>query len=206
MNVREIPRITVETYLRLVRAPIDAVIDRLPGNGTGAAPTARLAVDRADASVRTVLASVLGDSLLREDAEQRAAATQNREQAMRLREEAKRKSEEADERLQAREAQAERQRQRANKQARSQHEQAEQQRQEKAELAAKTERKRLDASRTAAARNQHAIEKRATKERLQTLDAKTDSLREKEEALIATDEARRLREAAARTKAQRKGQ
>jgi hypothetical protein len=182
VTVREIPRITVEAYLRLVRVPIDAVIDRLPGNGTGAAPTARLMVDRADASVRAMLASVLGDSLLREDAEQRATAIEKREQAMRLREEAERTSQGADARLRERETQAEHQRQQAQQRARSQREQAEQQRQEKAEQAAQTERKRLDASRTAAAGIEQAAEKRASTERLHTLEAKTDSLREREQA------------------------
>lgn len=42
MNARSISRIAVESSLMLVRLPLDAVIGRLPGNGTGTRPTARL--------------------------------------------------------------------------------------------------------------------------------------------------------------------
>ena len=35
MNVRTLPRTTVEQYLRLARVPFDAAIGWLPGNGTG---------------------------------------------------------------------------------------------------------------------------------------------------------------------------
>ena len=49
-----------------------------------------------------------------------------------------------------------------------------------------------------------AIDDRERKSRLQTLDSKADALREREEALTASDEARRLAQAAARRKAARK--
>jgi hypothetical protein len=62
----------------------------------------------------------------------------------------------------------------------------------------------LEASRNAAIRTEQAANRRARKDRLETLEAKTDSLREQEQALAARDEARRLSDAAARTKAERK--
>ena len=79
MNVRRIPGTAVESSLRLVRLPLDAAVDRLPGNGTGARPTARLALDRADAAVRAFAGTILGDSVLREDAQMRRVALEARE-------------------------------------------------------------------------------------------------------------------------------
>lgn len=70
--------------------------------------------------------------------------------------------------------------------------------------AAKAQTARLDASRRAARRGQRALDDRATKERLTTLNAKTDALSKKEKELTARDEARRLRETAGRAKAERK--
>src|SRR5581483_5726631 len=144
-------------YLRLFRLPLDAAIDRLPGNGTGASPAARLFVDRADASVRAVLASILGDSSLREDAQQRRAAAEGREHALGLRVEAERKSEKADARLQQREAQAARQREQAKQRAKAQREQVAKTREEKSRRAIEAENKRLEASRKAEARAHEAV-------------------------------------------------
>ena len=60
MNARTLPRTAVDGYLRLVRLPLDTAIGLLPGNGNGPAPAAKLAVDRADASVRAVVAKGSG--------------------------------------------------------------------------------------------------------------------------------------------------
>ena len=73
MNARRIPGTAVENSLRLVRVPLDAAIGRLPGNGTGARPTARLALDRADVAVRAFAGTILGDSVLSEDAQNAAS-------------------------------------------------------------------------------------------------------------------------------------
>ena len=204
MNVRETPRIAVDRYLRLVRMPLDAVIDYLPGNGGGVQPAARLMVDRADASVRMMFATILSDPALREDAEERQAAAQKRARAMKLRGEAERKTEQADTRLEERTKQTQRQRTQAKRQAEAQRTQAAEQRDQKATRAAEAEKKRLDASRKVEAHVDGAIDDRAPKERLKTLDAKTRALAEQERALTASDEARRLSEAAARAKSERK--
>jgi hypothetical protein len=204
MSISDIPRTVVESYLRLIRVPLDAAIERLPGNGTGAAPSAMLAVDRADASVRAVLASLLRDPGLREDARQRRTAAEKREEAMRLREAAERTSEDADARLSRREAQAERQREQAERHAKARRNEADQQRQAKAKRAAQAERKRQEANHKAAAASKKAVEKRATKKQLDALETKAEVLGEKDRALTASDEARRLRDAASQTKAQRK--
>ena len=53
MNMRVIPRTAVDSYLRLLRLPLDGAISLLPGNGTGAKPAAALALDRLDAALQS---------------------------------------------------------------------------------------------------------------------------------------------------------
>lgn len=204
MNARAIPRAAIGGYLRLVRLPFDAAIGLLPGNGAGAAPSARLALDRADASVRAIAATVLNDSVLREDARRRRAAAEERDLALRLRSKAQQKVESADSRLEERRDQTDRVREQAEQRAHARREEAEREREKKVHRAAGAERDRLAASRRAAARAEQAVTERAPKARLDAVKTKADALREKEKALTARDEARRLREAAGRAKAERK--
>ena len=204
MNVRVIPRTAVDAYLKLVRLPLDAAIGLLPGNGSGRGTAAALALDRLDAAARTVAGAVLGDSVLHEDAARRHLAADERGRAFRFRAEAQRRSAGAESRFGERQDQADRQRKRAKQRAAGTRRQAERRREQKARQAAKTEGKRRGSSRKAAARIDGAVDARARKARLKTLDTKAEALREREEALIATDEARRLRGAASRAKAARK--
>ena len=204
MNARRIPGTAVDNSLRLVRVPLDAAVGWLPGNGTGARPTARLALDRADAAVRAFAGAILGDSVLSEDAQMRRAALNEREQGQALRGDAETKTEQADARLEQRYDQIARQRAQAELRAKSKRDEAERERSEKTRRAEQIERERLTASEKAANRADDAVSERAPQARLETLDAKSAALRKKEEALAARDEARRLREAAGRTKAERK--
>ena len=205
MNARTLPRFAVDRSLRLVRFPIDATIARLSGGGeTGAGPAAKLAVDRVDATVRSIAAAVLSDPVLREDARARDAAGSERERAMKLRDEAERQAERADDRLGDRRDQAEGQRERAEKHVASKVKRANATRDEKAKKAAETEKQRLASSRQAAARTEDAVEQRANQKRVVALDAKSESLADRQEALTAADEADRLAAAAARAKHERK--
>jgi colicin import membrane protein len=149
MNARRIPRTAVENSLRLVRLPLDAAIDRLPGNGTGARPTAKLALDCTDATVRAFAGTILADPVLRADAQQRRAALKQREQAQALRGAAHRKTEAADARLEERHDQVARQRAQSQRRAQGRREDA-----DREALAAKAEARRLReaASRTKAER------------------------------------------------------
>src|SRR5512135_2320492 len=125
MNVRVIPRAAVTGYLKLVRTPLDSAIGLLPGNGKGTKPTAQLAVDRADATVRTVAGALLGDPVLREDGERRQQAAHARERGLRLRNRAEQTAEQADARLQEREGRAHQERRRARETADTRRRQAE---------------------------------------------------------------------------------
>jgi hypothetical protein len=204
MNARAIPRSAVQTYLKLVRLPLDGAISLLPGNRTGAKPAARLALDRVDATVRAGLASVLSDPVLHEDAEQRREAAEQREHGLRLRAQAAGKTEQADAQLEARQQKATQQRAQADQRSKARRQEAARAKEQDNRHAAEAESERLDATRRAAKRVDEVLNHRAAKERLETLSSKSEAMREKGKELAARDEARRLSEAASRTKAERK--
>ena len=204
MNLRQIPRTAVDSYLRLVRAPLDGAIALLPGNGAGPKPAAKLAVDRADAAVRSLIAGALGDRVMLDDARRRQVATDERSAALRLRTEAERTTEAAQANLAEREQRAVRQREQAAQRARERRQQATRDAEQKAQRAVEVEQQRLKATQVTERRAQEAIAEREPGERLEALNTTADALQEKEQELVARDEARRLREAATRAKAERK--
>jgi hypothetical protein len=204
MNVALIPRTVVTGYLRLVRTPVDTAIGLLPGNGNGPKPAAQLAVDRADAAVRSVAGALLRDPVLLEDGQRRRQAALERERAIRLRTHEEQTAETADDRLERREEQAQTQRQRARETANARRRQAETKAQKERKQAAETETRRREASRKAAAKREEAIEQRAPREELESLEAKSEALRAREAEVAARDEARRLADAATKVRAERK--
>jgi hypothetical protein len=204
VNIRVIPRTAIDGYLRLVRFPLDGATRLLPGNGTGAKPAAELALDRLDARLRALIATILADPVLRDDAEQRRSAAEARETALELRLQAERKAEEAGTRLEERQEQATQQREQANQRAGARRQEAAREQEKAKRRAAKAEGERLEASRRTAELSEETRNSRIPEERLKTVNAKTAALRDKEKELTARNEARRLREAASRTKARRK--
>jgi hypothetical protein len=204
MNVREIPTAAVDGYLKLVRMPLDTAIRILPGNGAGAKPAAQLALDRADAGVRAMIADIIGDDTLRKDAQRRRAAADERQQALTLHREAERVEEQADAKLEERRKQATRQRRQARERAEGKGAEAERRRERQIRRAAEVRNDRLDKSRAAAERTEATVEDRAARERLEALEAKTEALGEREQELTLRDEAERLRRAASRAKTERK--
>jgi len=197
MNVRLIPRTAVAGYIWLIRTPLDSAIGLLPGNGDGPKPAAQLAVDRADATVRSVAGTLLRDPVLLEDGQRRRQAARERERAVSLRSREQQTGETADAQLEQRDEQA---RQTADNRRR----QAETTAQKEREQATKTETRRREASRKAAAKREEAIEDRAPREDLQALEAKSEALSAREAEVAARDEARRLADAATKVRAERK--
>ena len=198
MSLRSIPRTAVDSYLKLVKWPLERGASRVGGE------KAELAVDRADATVRATAASVLGDTQLREDAERRFTAADERERAMKLRLEAELKSERADEKLQERKQSAAQQKQAAAKRAAESKARAEKARQAKKKNLEEVERRRREAAEEAAAKREETIASKERRERLETLNKEAEALEEREEALVAKDEAQRLGNAAAAVKEARK--
>ncbi len=204
MNVRVVPRTALKGYLKLVRTPLDTAIGLLPGDRTGAKPAAALAVDRADATVRAVAGTLLRDPVLREDGDRRRLAANERERGLRLRHRAEQTAAHADTRLQEREDRAHRERRRARETVDTRRREAERKAQKEAQQAAQAASSRREGARQAAAQREQAINKRAPRQKLEAVEAKSEALRAREQELAARDEARRLGEAASRVKAARK--
>jgi len=202
MTLLTIPRMALEGYIKLVRLPADGML-ALAGGGDSAAAV-KLALDRVEATVRGTAGAMLGDDELQADARRRRETARERERALRLRAEAERRSERADERIAEQETEADRRRARAAEHARFKREQAQRRRASTKREAARTSQRRRQTAKKAAGRAKEAIDERAKPTRLEQLDTKADALEQKELALTAADEARRLKDAASNAKANRK--
>jgi phosphate starvation-inducible protein PhoH len=184
MSLRSIPRFALDQYLRAVKWPLDRAAGMLG---------ARTSVDRADATVRGLAGAALGDPELQQDAVRRHVATDERERAQRLRDTAEQISERSDAELQERERQAEVRKETAARGAT-----------QRKQRAAQAESRRKAANAKAEARAEEAVEKRAKRERLRTLEEKSAAVEKADDAVTARDEAQRLAGAAARAKSARK--
>jgi len=204
MSLKAIPRSAVGTTLGLVRWPLDTAISKLPGNGTGAAATAGVTLDRADAMLRDLAGVALGDDQLRQEALRRRTAADERERALRLRRAADRTAERADEDMAEHRERADEQRENAAGQAEAQRSAAKRTRDTRAKQAAQTASTRKSANRQARAKVAEAIEDEAAETRLEQLEREAEALDERGEALSAEAEAQRLQDAASRRKAARK--
>jgi hypothetical protein len=194
----------LDAYLRLLRRPVDAAVGLIPGPRTGPGAAARLTVDRFDASLRAVLGAALGDPELSEQARRRQAATDERERAVKLRQDANVAQERSDARLEERHEQASERREQAQSRAASRRRQAERSAQTRTRRARQTAGERLQASREQEKRTAERIETQADRERLPAVEEQAQALSEREAALEQADEARRVAQAAARVKGERK--
>lgn len=200
MALRTATRFGVDASVRAARLPFDLGTRFVGGPESSLA----LAVDRADARARALAGFVLGDADLQDDAARRHAATDERVRALRLREQAEYTSEYADERVAEKEQGAARRRAGAASSANRHKARAEEWRQsQEAEAAKSAQRRRRDAERAKAAK-QETVQVRADEARLDALEEKAEALEQEEEALIARDEAKRLARAAETAKEQRK--
>ena len=194
---------TTNSYLRVIRAPLDTVLALVPDNVSGVT-SARLAIDRADAAVRQTLGMILRDRALVQDADRRRAAAGERTRAKDLREIGDRQAQGADARLEQREDRATSKRDYADKRAADKRREASRTRTRKVDAAAAAQRKRTAAKRKATARRDESLERNESKARLSSLETKSEALEDRGKALAAADDARRLGRAAGRVKAQRK--
>jgi hypothetical protein len=203
MTLRTIPRLALGGWLTLVRFPIDAVLR--VGSSSGSASSVKLTLDRAEAAVRGLAGAVLGDDSLKIEARRRSEAAGERERALRLRVAAKRASDRVDARVADRQTEADRRRRSAAKSADKRHGQANERRESAKKKAAAMARGRRESAKRSAIRSEQGIEERAKQARVEQLDTKLEALEIREKAQVAADEARRLRAAASKAKAARKG-
>jgi transcription factor SPT20 len=194
----------MDSYLQLLRRPLDMAVGLLPGRRTGPQAAARLTVDRVDAGVRMAIGAAIGDQDLAEQGRRRQEATGERERAMRLRQEAQEAEEASEARLKTRHEEADRRREQARARAASRRRQADAAEQEGKRSARQTETRRRTANRRQAQATEEQIKSRSDRERLPALQEQAAAVREREAALQEAAEAERIGEAAARVKAKRK--
>jgi colicin import membrane protein len=199
MDVRALPRAAVDRSLRLARLPVDAATRLLPED-----QPVRLAVDRADATLRGLAGRVLGDRSLQEEAQDRRVAAAERERALRLRAEAELRADRADTEFEQRQTQAEERREQAAATAEEREQRAEEQRDAEVRRITETEEQKKKAVRKTAAKVEESIESRAKRTRLAELEQEAVALEEHDKALETKSEAQRLARAAARAKQERK--
>ena len=124
--IREISRAAVGGSLKVVRLPADTALRLRHRNGGSSA--AGIALDRIEARARDVAGRALRDGELREDAELRRVAADERERALRLRSEAEVRTAGAEERYEQRKEQTQKQQTQATRRAQQKRRSAAQQR------------------------------------------------------------------------------
>jgi dTMP kinase len=139
-----------------------------------------------------------------EDGARLRDATSERERAQSLREEANRRSQQADRRIAAQEKKARRQQQEAARRSDDRKKRADRQRQADSRHLIEAEARRITIAKKAEAEAKAALNHRAKEGRLEQLDEEASALAKRERALVAKQEAERLRRAASKTKAARK--
>jgi hypothetical protein len=202
MMLRNLSRVAIRSSLRLVRLPIDGLL--AVGGDRGRVTALKLLLDRADARTRELAGFALGDPDLQHDAELRREASDERERALNLRAEAEFRSQRADQLANERKQTAARRRKQAASTTKRKRRQALERRQSIKAAATQRASQRRKVAKSSAAQTERVIEERAKHSRLEQLDSKQESVQEKEAALAAADEARRLGKAAAAAKEVRK--
>jgi hypothetical protein len=198
MMLRNLSRVAIGSSLRLIRLPIDGLL--AVGGDRGRVAAVKLLLDRADARTRELAGFLLGDPDLQDDAELRREAADDRKRALNLRAEAELRSQRADQLANERKQTAARRRKQAASTAKRKRRQAQERSQSTKATATQRASQRRKAAKSSAAQTERVIEERAKHSRLEQLDSKQKSVQEKEAALAAADEARRLGKVAAAAK------
>jgi hypothetical protein len=204
MEVRDVRRAAIDRWLRVARLPFDTVAHFLPADH-GPRNAAMLAIDRADATVRAAVGGILHDDDLRDDAFRRRAAADERERALELRREAEEKQRISDADLAQELEGAARLREDADREAQERRRRVDEERAEQQRRAREATVAQERAVEQARAEQLAVADKQAKRERLEVLDEQANVLDREVDALTATDEAQRLRDAASAAKAARKG-
>jgi len=201
---RSVTRTVVASTLNVARYPIDVATHLIPDGQDGPRRKVTALIDRADGTLRQTLGELLGDSLLEADGRRRIIAARERLQAARLRSEATATRTQADDEAVRRIEAAEEHRAAVRQAADDRQAEASRLREERltAQRRAADARKSEVADRETAV--QASVDQAAKRARLQALDEKAEALDGQSDALVATDEANRLANAASKAKAARK--
>jgi len=196
MNPLSLVKTTLNVSIAIVRLPLDTVNRLLGRNG--------LEVDAAAAAVRESAGQALGDQALQAEGARGRVATEKRTEAVRLREAAQEVATAADAKAKAKKDEAAAKRARADQDAQAEKQAADKRAKERKRKAAEQERQRKGVAEKAAAEKREAAKSQGKRSRLKALDEGAEAMQEREDALVAAEEADRLKAAATSVKAARK--
>jgi len=205
MEVRELGRVAIDRWISVARLPLDVAVRLLPGD-PGRRSTARLALDGTEATLRRAVGALLNDDAMCAEAERRRVAVDKRRRAIEIHEAADDKRRVADSQLSEELQRASELREQAARDAEDKIRKTEadrERRKARVREAAAAKEHATEAARAAQLDELQEVERR---ERLQTIDASVGVLDQEADALVAEQEAERLRIAASRTKAARKNE
>ena len=199
--IKDISRKAVDGYLKVVRLPVDTV---LGDRESDRAKSLGVRVDKADAGARRLAGTALRNPDLKEDARKRRAAADERAHALRLHEVAGEHAEQAEEKAEEAEKRAVQRRQDAAKRAASEKRAAEKRKQATKKQADQRAAEQKRAAEKLEVEKKATAAKKAKREKLAELKSKEEALEKRETAVTAKAESTRLKNAAARAKAERK--
>lgn len=202
MNIQTLQTTAIDRYLRTVQAPIRMAAKLIGGENTRQGSA--LFIDRADATVRRAVGRLLNNDELQADANARLAAAEERERAIELRAAADRKNAQADSEFTDAQREAEHKRVETKERAERQQAQIEKTKSEQEQRIEREERQRKAVVADAKTQADEALEIAEKKKRLDQLNSEAEALAAKEAALDTNEEAHRLKQSAAATKARRK--
>ncbi|MDQ1402149.1 MAG: hypothetical protein QOG03_465 [Actinomycetota bacterium] len=200
----QIRRNAIDGYLKAVRVPIDTGVKLVSRGDEERLAPAKLVIDRADAVVRKTVGRLIGDNELVSDGARREVAADERARALELKVTAEAKARQAEAEFRRRREQAVEQEEAAERKAEEQRRRVEAARQEEERKAADEARRRKEASRKIEGAVEKTVMSKARDARLEQLETETEALQKEEDALSATEKARRLKVAADSVKTVRK--
>lgn len=203
-QLSKIRRTAIDGYLKAVRAPLDAGMHLATRGNDERLTSARLVVDRADATIRQQLGRILSDDELLSDGVRRAVATDERVRALELKAVADEKSRRATVEFRKRQDRLEREQTETERKAAEDRRRAQEARQQEEAKAADAAQRRKAASRKIEAAVEQRVATEARSKRVEQLDTEADALQAEEDALRASERARQLKAKADSVKSARK--
>jgi hypothetical protein len=202
MDLRTIPRTLFEQSIRAARLPVDVAV-RLVEGPDPVGPV-HIAVERTDASAREMFGRMTGDRGLVAEAARLRSAADKRTEALKLRAEARRDHEDAVKTIDAGRRRAASRRRVSNGTADAREASAGKAQKERLSQVDSAEVRQREAVHQAERAAERALEKEERRARLSALDVQDRAVSQKEGAITSREEARRLQDAAAAAKEDRK--
>jgi len=204
MEIKELPRNAVHTWLQAVRLPLTGfeLVARRGQDSTEWPPA--LAFEQAEARVKEIVGGLINDEALLTEARLQKAKVSELQRAAQQDAVAERRKQEADAEYQQKQREARDKKAQVEREAAQREQQLEQQKQQRERQVAEQTAKREQANRKVEQARKDAVDKQAQAAEKRRLEAEADALAEKQRALQTKGQALDLDQAVETTKAIRK--